>query len=184
MVGRHERRRLSRRSSPRAEGYDYTTPGSYFFTIRTYDGVFLFGDINDGVVMRNAFGDTVDECWTGLPQHFPLVILDAFVVMPNHIHGIVMLNQAGLHSKPDYGLSQIVRVLKSFSTRRINDIRATPGAKIWQRSFYDHIIRDDRDLERVRGYIEANPGNWRYDSDNPMSDRAKVRRVSVTGEGT
>ena len=94
------------------------------------------------------------------------------MVMPNHLHGIVILSpewtKAGLSPAPT-PLSEVVRALKSFSAREINRLRNSPGVPVWQRNYYDHVMRDDEDLNRIREYILDNPANWGKDENNPES---------------
>jgi REP element-mobilizing transposase RayT len=164
-----------RRRSIRLKGYDYTRPGAYFVTICTENRVHLFGNISGETMQLNAFGRLVQTHWDDLPHHYPQVKLDALVIMPNHVHGIIILTEidrVGAGFKPvltikQHGLPEIVRALKTFSARRINEIRNTPGVTLWQRSYYDHIIRNERVLNIIRRYILYNPLMWAYDVDNP-----------------
>ena len=168
-----------RRRSLRLPGYDYSRPGAYFITAVTRHREPLFGEVVNGVMRLNAFGEIVWACWHDLPNHYPHVQLDAFVVMPNHIHGIIVLvdddadgrggsetGGGGSETRPHHGLPEIVRALKSFSARRINALRGTPGQPVWQRSYYEHIIRDEGALRRIRRYILTNPLRWENDRAN------------------
>jgi REP-associated tyrosine transposase len=155
------------RKSTRLKGYDYSLPGAYFITIVTYLREFLFGDVVGGQIRLNHFGKLVERSWLDLPSHYPLVRLDVFVVMPNHVHGIVIINDALVEESKDlgifqvkYGLSDIMRAFKSFSSRKINNLRKTRGVPVWQRSFYDRIIRNQRELDEMSKYIQSNPANW------------------------
>ncbi len=127
-------------------------------------------------VRLNAAGEIVRACWDNLPDHYPNIELDVFVVMPDHVHGIVFINDEirvsnvgeGLRPSPTntfrkHGLTEIVRAFKSFSARRINQLRDSPGTQVWQRSFHDHIIRDERELNTLRTYILCNPALWAAD---------------------
>jgi REP element-mobilizing transposase RayT len=127
----------------------------------------------------NGFAAVVQSCWYELPNHYPNVELDEFVVMPNHMHGIIVILDEpiaveestvrdGLRPSPTrkYPLSEIVRAFKSFSARRINEINNTPGTPVWQRGYYDHIIREARSLTRIREYIAHNPQRWAGDAEN------------------
>ncbi|MEX2160155.1 MAG: transposase [Dehalococcoidia bacterium] len=175
---RHNRRSI------RLPGYDYTAAGSYFVTINAVhgDASVLFGTIIEGGMVLNEYGEIVRECWQDLPSHYDNVVLDAFVVMPNHVHGIIVLvgepdvvgePQVGAGLKPApttsvpvrrcHGLPEIVRGLKTFSSRRINVLRETEGTRVWQRNYYEHIVGDEKDLARIRAYIEDNPRNWEDD---------------------
>lgn len=127
----------------------------------------------------NAYGEIVQAVWDGLPNHYGHVLLDAFVIMPNHIHAIIMLDVAtpvGAGFKPAptatatkkrHGLPEIVRAFKTFSARRINELRNSPGVSIWQRNYYEHIIRSESSLDCIRGYIANNPMRWADDTENP-----------------
>jgi REP element-mobilizing transposase RayT len=131
----------------------------------------LFGEVRDSGVILNQYGRVVIECWDELPTHYPHVVPDEFVVMPNHVHGIVILSGrdragvgAGLRpAQPIHGLSEIVRALKAFSARRINQLRESQGAQVWQRSFHERIIRGPSEMQRIRKYIRDNPSNWQGD---------------------
>jgi putative transposase len=187
------------RKLPRLRGYDYTQNGAYFVTISTVNREILFGEIEDRVMRLDTAGEIVHACWNDLINHYPQAEYDAFVVMPNHIHALVILlddhqeaskqgddpirngqrpfptqgastNAVGTkgESGKRHGLSQIIGSLKSYSSKRINQQRATPGAPVWQSSFHDHIIRSEDDLNSHRNYILTNPARWQEDSDNPF----------------
>ncbi|HEY64970.1 MAG TPA: transposase [Caldilineae bacterium] len=170
------------RRSIRLRGYDYSQPGAYFVTICTRGWVHLFGDVVDGEMRLNEFGELVRAAWFDLPDHYNHVRLDAFVIMPNHVHSIIILTDdypsvgagvgAGFKPAPTmttmkrHPLSEIVRAFKTFSARRINALRGTPGAPVWQRNYYEHIIRNDRALDAIRRYIVHNPVRWHLDRYN------------------
>jgi len=106
------------------------------------------------------FGKIVADCWYDLPNHYSNIILDEFVVMPDHIHGIIIIRN-GSDNKIKHGISEFIRAFKSFSSRRINEFNAvTVKSGIWQPRFYDRIIRSDNELNRVRLYIKNNPANF------------------------
>jgi putative transposase len=175
---------LPQRRSPRLQGYDYSQSGAYFVTICTQNRVHLFGDVVDGEMVLNTLGCVVETCWDDLPNHYNHIELDAFVIMPNHMHGIIFISGGdgvgvgeGLKpsltkpslTKPSpttkrHGLTEIVRGFKTFSARKINQLRDTPGTPVWQRSFHDHIIRDVKGLNAIRQYIATNPLRWHDDS--------------------
>lgn len=188
------------RKRNRKEGYDYARPGAYFVTICTHGRVSLFGDVVDGVMMLNDFGLAVAEAWENLPQHYPHVQLDAFVIMPNHAHGILWIYYFfAEEGKPDqylgpspvlpaqnlrppiaptefpksndpmlrHGLPEIVRAFKTFSAREINRMRKVQGERVWQRSYWDHIIRDQAEFNRICDYIRTNPQRWAEDTLHP-----------------
>ncbi|MBM3215412.1 transposase [Candidatus Poribacteria bacterium] len=171
----------ARRRSMRLPEYDYAQAGAYHVTIVTYRRVCRFGDVADGEMRMNESGRIVDKAWDDLPSHYAHVVLGAFIVMPNHVHGIIVLMDddrrvavgAGLRPAPTspssltrHGLPEIIRALKSFSARRINAARSTPGAPVWQRGYYERIIRDEDEMNDVRAYIEANPLRWADDPEN------------------
>ena len=167
--------------------YDYTQSGMYFVTVCTCRRSCLFGNIADDVMQANTFGRCVENAWMDLPLHFSRVELDAFVVMPNHVHGIVVLT--GESVPPDVGaqhaaplpkpahrisgrtlpgsLGTIVHSFKAAATHSINTCRHTPGAMVWQRNYYEHVIRNERELASIREYIRNNPLQWALDRENP-----------------
>ena len=196
------------RRSIRLGGYDYSYPGAYFITVCAARRGRLFGRISDGSVVENENASIVRDCWLDLSNHYPHISLDAFVVMPDHVHGIVVLldthregnvrkddgqggltaraglddARAGLKPAPTggyafadvgvrHGLSEIVRALKTYSARRINATRGTPGASVWQRGYYERIVRNERELNLTRNYIASNPCNWRTDRDHNNTPR-------------
>jgi putative transposase len=118
----------------------------------------------------------VDHAWRDLPNHYPHVELDVFCIMPNHVHGIIILRDdddtgTGLRIAPTSPLSEIVRAFKSFSARRINTLRESLGIPIWQRNYYEHILRDNEDYLAQSNYILNNPRNWERDKENPNQNR-------------
>lgn len=158
------------RRSIRLKDYDYSSDGYYFITICTYNKEQLFGHIENNEMILNAYGEITLQTWDDLPEHYPNATLDEFIIMPNHIHCILVLIDdgvgAGLKPAPTekrYGLSEIIRGLKTFSARKINEIRDTTGIPVWQRNYYEHIVRDEKELENIRNYIISNPTNWKDD---------------------
>ncbi|HEX4044025.1 MAG TPA: transposase [Xanthobacteraceae bacterium] len=175
-----------RRRSLRLEGYDYSQAGGYFVTICTYHRKCLFGYVDESCVRLNEIGLIAQRTWHDLPSHYPHVSLDAFVVMPNHVHGVVMFvdeasalpTGAGLKPAPTkfHALPEIVRAFKTFSARAINNHQRSRGKSLWQRNYYEHVIRDEKDLGRIRRYIAENPARWAEDSNNPVLwDRLQSR---------
>ena len=171
-----------RRRSIRLKDYDYSQSGAYFITICTHNKEILFGEILDGEMQLNEWGNVVEDCWDEVPRHFKNVELDAFIVMPNHVHGIIIITNdihvgAGLprpYNKNISGgvkhtLGQIVAYFKYQSSKRINSIRGTSGMPVWQRNYYEHIIRNERDLDEIRQYIINNPLKWELDTENPKN---------------
>lgn len=171
------------RRSIRLRGFDYTQEGAYFVTVCTQNRICLFGEVVGEEMRLNETGVLVQTVWNGLPDHYSHVELDAFVIMPNHVHGVVVLARAGF--KPPrttapttrHGLPEIVRAFKTFSARRINAMRATPGTSVWQRNYYEHIIRDDAAFDRIRQYIIENPARWADDPENPMRRSQKSNHI-------
>jgi len=145
-------------------------------TICTKDRQQRFGEIVNGEMRRNDLAAIVQSCWNDLPNHYPNVGLDAFVVMPNHVHGIIIImdDPVGATSRrPHTGagfprpyLGNVVAYFKYESAKRINKLSTTPGAPLWHRGYYDHIIRDDRSLDQIRDYIIENPQRWSSDKQN------------------
>ena len=171
------------RKSPRLPDYDYAQHGGYFVTICTYDRKHLFGHIDgEGKMNCNKYGDIVWDCWRDLPNHYHNIRLDEFVVMPNHVHGIIFMiddsnpdeKREGFKPSPTikrHELPEIVRALKSFSARQINRLRNVKGVSVWQRSFHDHVIRNEVELNKLREYVLHNPSLWaedRYYSENSV----------------
>ena len=168
--------RVLQRRSIRLRGYDYSQAGAYFITICTQGRVCVLGEVVDGRMRLNELGKLTARVWKELPQHYAHVRLDAWVVMPNHVHGIVTLDDVGAGLKPAptsdgemvrHGIPEIVRGFKTFSARRINAVRGTVGTQFWQRNYFEHIIRDESGLDRIRRYIDENPLRWHKDPENP-----------------
>ncbi len=176
---------LRSRRSIRLKGYDYAQAGAYFVTLCTQHRECLLGQIVDGTMQLSPLGNIVYECWHRMPEYFSGVELDEFVVMPNHIHGVIIIvgakhsqnyaNASPLpephqpHGTESGSLGAIIQNYKSVSTRKINQLRGDKGLVIWQRNYYEHIVRDEDELNRVRGYITANPSQWLADRNNPKN---------------
>ena len=176
------------RRSIRLPAYDYTTPGYYFITIAAYRRQTIFGEITDGEMRFNAFGEIARAEWLKTPSIRRKIALDEFIIMPNHMHGIITIiddarrgtatpcpyGDRSIHnptierfSKPTIGsIPTIIRAYKSAVTYHINHIRHTPGVPVWQRNYWEHIIRDEDDLSRIREYIRNNPAQWETDIEN------------------
>ena len=119
------------------------------------------------------------DCWLAIPDHYPHAAIDKFIVMPNHMHGIIFINNDGKGTacraltfeqfgKPVSGsLPTIIRSFRSAATKQINILKNTPGSPVWQRNYYEHIIRNETDLNNIRQYIIDNPINWEEDENNP-----------------
>lgn len=171
---------LRKRKLNRLKNYDYRQSGSYFVTICVWRGIESFGRIEDGKMILNWLGRAAEKCWLAIPEHFPNVILDEFIIMPNHIHGIIIIygdvrnnNYCSVHSQGNAipwqsqwarSLSSIIRgfkigVAKECREKEIRHFR-------WHKSYYDRIIRGDAELRRIRAYIRNNPANWQFDRNN------------------
>jgi REP element-mobilizing transposase RayT len=168
-----------RRRSIRLTGYDYRSAGAYFVTICTHGRECLLGEVVDGAMAPNRLGRVVERAWYDLPARFPGIALDAFVVMPNHVHGIVRLvgaplagaHPAGADPAGGVALGDVVGAFKSLTTRAmLGVVREAVDSPIvgplWQRNYYEHIVRDDDELERIRAYIVDNPMRWDDDDEN------------------
>ena len=156
------------RQHVRLPGWDYRSPGPYAITVVTRHREWFFGEDVDGRVALSDAGAMVAGAWRETVTVFPRVVLDAFVIMPNHVHAIVLLSREGPAGNPTLG--DVVHRFKSVTTRRhskgVHGLDWQPYDRtLWQPRFYDHIIRDDADLDHCRRYIVANPANWETDRD-------------------
>jgi REP element-mobilizing transposase RayT len=172
---------IHHRRSIRLKDYDYSQPGAYFVTIAVYQRFPLFGEINGQTMFLNQYGEIAHIDWTNIPSRYSNVFLDSFIVMPNHVHGIINITESdtvGAGLKPAlikrYPLHEIVRSFKSYSARQINNIRKTPGLPIWQRNYYEHVIRDEIELNQIREYICNNAIKWSIDIENPDKQKGQV----------
>jgi len=165
------------RRSVRLPKYDYSQPGGYFVTIVTKDRACLFGKIVDGKMVLNEYGLIAKTVWNDLPNHYNIT-LDEYVIMPNHIHGIIIINDivGAIHESPlrmdikqrrKMMLPKIIGRFKTSSSKKINVLRKTPGQHLWQRNYWEHVIRNENELNRIREYIINNPLQWAMDYDNP-----------------
>jgi len=165
-----------RRRSIRLPGYDYSKAGAYFLTICAHEKQQLFGKVEDGNTVLNDAGRIVNSEWLKTGKIRIGIELDDWVVMPNHFHGILVFTECGetgtarraptdrLFGKPVPGsLPTVVRSFKSAVTKRINQIRQKPGMPVWQRNYWDRVIRDASELDRLREYIQVNPAQWETD---------------------
>lgn len=199
----------NRRRSLRLTGYDYTTAGAYFVTVCTQDRACLFGDVVAGAMCLNEAGQMVAALWEGIAGRFPGVEIDRFVVMPNHLHGIVVLPDGDATTRvatkgattkgatmgattriaptdlPIVGaplvgapsLGDIVGAFKSLATNGYIAGVKTNGwprfrGRLWQRNYYEHIIRNEAALDRIHRYIDDNPMHWEFNDDNPRKTRS------------
>jgi REP element-mobilizing transposase RayT len=177
------------RRSVRLQGYDYSGPGAYYITICAWNRECIFGEIIDGEMKLNEYGKVVHREWMCTGNIRPNVELDEFVIMPNHIHGILAINyrmnvlrrgmprrgvlpytpaNVGLRS-PSQTIGAIIRGFKSTVTKSINILCNTPGIPVWQRNYFEHVIRNEKELFRIREYIRINPVQWDMDEENPVN---------------
>ena len=170
------------RRSIRLKGYDYSQAGAYFITICTYNRQHGLGEIVNGEMQLNEFGHIVQSTWQDLVNHIAGIELGEFVIMPNHIHGIITIVGAGSEPAPTGAeltiakpkqtpLSEIVRQLKTFSARRINLARNTPGEPVWQRNYFEYIIRNEKAYLEITQYIVDNPSQWELDTLYPWEKK-------------
>lgn len=185
----------------RLQGYDYSQAGAYYVTIVVQGRDCLFGEVVNGEMYINAYGEIVQKWWDEIPIHFPNVELGAFVIMPNHVHGIIFITterrgevlsprdnpnnntlDADVDETSNQGgetpplrkrtLGQIVAYFKYQSTKEMNQIETEKAiTKFWQRNYYEHIIRSADEANRIHLYIEANPAQWDIDDENPSNNR-------------
>ncbi len=165
------------RRSIRLAHYDYSQDGAYFLTLCVHDRLSIFGQIVDGVMQLNECGSLVASEWCRTSAIRPHVALDEFVVMPNHFHAIIAIEDSRrgvlpyAHPRfqsPSQSLGSIVRGFKSATTTLINSMRNSRGAPVWQRNYYEHVIRNESELTRIREYIVNNPHQWTLDRENPQ----------------
>jgi REP element-mobilizing transposase RayT len=167
-----------RRRTIRLWGYDYSQSGMYFITICTEDCKCLFGNIVDGKMCLNDTGQAAGQCWSAIPSHFPYVTLGEFVVMPNHIHGIIALGEKHLscnvsfddavgakNFSPLRGTSRTIgSIVRGFKIGVTKWARSNTSVReIWQRNYWEHIIRGEAELMNIREYIRNNPARWMLD---------------------
>ncbi|WP_019504434.1 transposase [Pleurocapsa sp. PCC 7319] len=171
---RHHRRSI------RLKGYDYSQAGFYFVTICCYQRQCLFGDIVNGLMQLNQYGEIVAETYQSLSFRYSYINLDEWIIMPNHFHGIIVLTDKPcrgvsrnaptppINSKPKRKpLGRLIGAFKTVSTKKINLIRNAPGSSVWQRNYYEHIIRNQKSLNNIRQYIINNPISWNVDQLHP-----------------
>ena len=193
------------RRSVRLAGYDYSGAGAYYLTCCTWNREFLFGEIVAGVMRLSELGRVVYDEWLRSSEIRQELILDEFCIMPNHIHGIVIIRKPNMNVDLDVGatgrspltgkcqhqneqqcrgatgrsplqpngpkprsIGSFMSGFRSVVTKQINIVRKTPGVPVWQRNYYEHIVRDQDSLDRIRQYIVENPLKWYMDSENPV----------------
>ena len=184
---------IHNRNSIRLQGYDYSSEGAYFLTICTYQRQHLFGKIEEGIMYLNQYGQIVRDEWEKSASIRSEIELGNYVIMPNHMHAIVFIvddprrgvrpnaptpNANIMHTNTMYGqtnsqnkppglqsksIGSLMSGFKSLVTKQINMIRNTPGEPVWQRNYWDHIIRNDESFDQIEDYIVNNPLNWHQD---------------------
>ncbi len=200
-------RPMHTRRSLRLSQYDYTSAGAYFVTVCVDGRACTLGEVVDDRMILSAYGEIAAESWQWLAQQYPYLSLDAWVMMPNHLHGILVIEdedqKGGSRAAPTTGtggsrtattgpstdvhgsgveatrattprrkpLGRLVGTFKTVSGKRINALRGTPGQPFWQRDYYEHMIRNERELHAIREYIANNPLQWALDSENPANLR-------------
>jgi REP element-mobilizing transposase RayT len=178
---------LHHRRSIRLRGYDYSTGGAYFVTICAWQRECLFGEVVDGALRLNEAGHLVTATWESLSERFQTVLLDQHIVMPNHFHGTLVLSGLGAASSATLGLGaassaptsglgaassaptlgNVVRAFKSISAISINRALDRQGIPLWQRNYYERVIRNEQELTAIRQYIVENPARWNDDENHP-----------------
>ncbi len=177
--------RVHHRRSIRLRNRSYTEPGFYFVTLCIVGKTCMLGDVSNGQMMPNAAGKIVADSWRWLGTNFPTVVLDEWIVMPNHLHGVLQLREVGSQSgggsrsaptfpvgedavvvKPK-PLGQIVAAFKTVSSRKVNASQGVEHHPVWQRNYFERVVRSSNELARIRAYIRANAENWAQDEENP-----------------
>jgi putative transposase len=166
-----------KRKSIRIREYDYSQPNWYYITICSYKKECIFGEIKKGVMVLNEFGKIAKTEWEKTKDIRKNIELDYFIIMPNHIHGIIIIEKKNVGAHCNVPLPQtesfgkstkntiptIVKLYKSAVTKQINILRNSPGHPVWQRNYYEHIIRNDKELYKLRQYIHNNSIKWEDD---------------------
>lgn len=167
--------------SIRLKEFDYSQAGSYFITICTFNRACLFGEVYLDNMNLNQLGEIVSREWKRTEELRKNVVMDAFIVMPNHLHGIISIvegseshtetaSSAEAFGKPtSNSIPTIVRLFKASTTTQINSSLNMKDKPVWQRNYYEHVIRGERDLEQIREYITYNASKWDSDNENPRN---------------
>jgi len=183
--GYHNRRSIRLRS------YNYAQAGKYFVTICIHDRrQRLFGDVANGKMIENDHGNIVRNCWDDLSVRYSHIQLDEFAIMPNHIHGIIVIRDAAncdraptktVKPRP-ITLGNIVAYFKYQSTKQINSIRQHGIEKVWQRNYFEHVIRNEESLFVIRNYIRDNPIKWDLDSEDHIDTEIREMQFQPAGK--
>ena len=179
---------MRNRQTIRLPEYDYSLPGTYFVTICVQNRECFFGEIIDKNMIANKAGKMVQTIWNEIPEYYPGINIDVFQIMPNHLHGIIRVvganpcvcpknngqtrgsvNGQTRGSAPTGGLPMIVQRFKSLTTKQyIDGVKYDNwppfSTKLWQRNYYEHIIRNENELNNIRQYIRDNPMKWQDDN--------------------
>ena len=166
------------RRSTRLKGFDYSQPGAYFITICTYHHACIFGENIGNKIILNESGKIAEREWSKTSRIRDNIQLDVYIIMPDHLHGIIYITdvcagaycivplQQHHYQTEQFGkftrnsIPTIIKLFKSTVTRQINQLRKIPGFPVWQRNYFDHVIRNEQELYRIRRYIMNNPVNW------------------------
>ena len=162
------------RRSIRLKDYDYSQAGMYFVTIGTHNKECILGEVLDGKIRLSEYGQITANSWLWLSQQYLYIDLDEWIIMPNHLHGIIVINtecRGGSRTAPTNRkpLGRLIGAFKTVSSKHINLIRNIPGAPVWQRNYYEHIIRNEKELNQIREYVLNNPLQWELDNEHPQN---------------
>ena len=176
------------RHSIRLKDYDYSQSGAYAITICAQNRECILGEVADGNVVLSPMGAIAREFWLTIPGRFESVRLDEFIVMPNHVHGIIVVTGSNTRAIPEPPrpasrgpstwaqrrqmlIPKVVGYFKMNSAKAINLLRNTPGVPVWQRNYYERVIRTEPEWNAIRQYIVGNPVRWHDDEENPYAGR-------------
>jgi putative transposase len=159
---------LPSRKTVRLAQYDYSTPGAYFVTVCSYLKHCTFGNVRSGEFQRSSLGMLVADHLLKLPSYYSNLELDAWIVMPNHLHAVMLIHGRPVANteRPRANLGTTMGCFKSGVVREAKALSLATGNKVWNPRFHDHVIRHERALWRVREYITSNPRQWELDRDN------------------
>ena len=176
------------RRSIRLQGYDYSQADVYFVTIVAQARACLFGEEVDGNVHLSKTGRMVSDCWQWLESQYAYVALDEYVLMPNHLHGLIMITdnvrRGGSRTAPTgegsptgkrKPLGRLIGAFKTVSTKQVKLAHDLPGKTLWQRNYFEHVVRSEESLDKIRQYIRDNPARWEFDRENPMAVRVGLK---------